>query len=493
MKQELMRMRDIDKSFPGVHALKDANFSLNAGEIHALIGENGAGKSTLMNVLIGAIRPDRGEIQIKGVPHVITSPNYAIRHGIGIVPQELNIVPDISVAENIFLGISNTTFGMINWKETYKKAAALIENLGCTIDVKSLAGEHNVAELQMVQIARALAFGAEIIIFDEPTASLTYQETRALFRIINRLKTSGAGIIFISHHLEEVAELSDRVTVMRDGEVVGTYATAETTESQLISLMAGQAITFSRIKRNYQSEDIVLRVSNLCHKSKFSDVSFSVKRGEIFGFGGLVGAGRSEVAQTVFGYLPLEQGSIVLNGKEICPRSPYEAIQAGIGYVPEERRQQAIFPELSIRENLTMPILRKLMKHGKINRKQQEQITGQYIADLKIRTTSTEKKICELSGGNQQKVILSRWMVQDLQVLILDEPTRGIDVKAKEEIHNIIRQLADGGLTVVVISSEMEELINLCDRIMVMQEGRVKGIVAAEGMTAKDILDIALS
>lgn len=301
------------------------------------------------------------------------------------------------------------------------------------------------------------------------------------------------GNIYISHHLEEVKELSDRVTVMRDGETVGTYATKETTESQLISLMAGQTITFNRIQRQYKSDDILLQVEHLCYKTKFTDVSFSVKRGEIYGLGGLVGAGRSEVAQSVFGYLPSEQGRILLNGKEIHPKNPCEAICAGIGYVPEERRQQAIFPELSIRENLTLPILSKLVKYGKINRKQQEEITDQYIADLKIKTTSGEKKISQLSGGNQQKVILSRWMVQNLQILILDEPTRGIDVKAKEEIHNIIRRLADNGLTVMVLSSEMEELINLCDRIMVMQEGRVKGVVDAGHTTAKDILNLALN
>ena len=300
MKQEILCMHNIDKRFPGVHALKKANLSLYAGEIHALVGENGAGKSTLMNVLIGSVRPDQGEITIKGAAHVISSPNYAIRHGIGIVPQELNIVPDISVAENIFLGISNKKYGIISWKETYQKADALIRSLGCAIDVKSLAGSHNVAELQMVQIARALAFGAEIIIFDEPTASLTYQETRALFQIINRLKESGAGIIYISHHLEEVKELSDRVTVMRDGETVGTYATKETTESQLISLMAGQTITFNRIQRQYKSDDILLQVEHLCYKTKFTDVSFSVKRGEIYGLGGLVGAGRSEAADGQF-------------------------------------------------------------------------------------------------------------------------------------------------------------------------------------------------
>ncbi len=493
MPQEILRMQNIDKRFPGVHALNDVDFNINAGEIHALVGENGAGKSTLMNVLIGSVIPDKGTIEIEGVQHAVSSPSYAIRHGIGMVPQELNIIPEITVAENIFLGIPNKKHGVINWKETNRRSEALLKDLGCSIDVRSLAKSLNVAELQMVQIARALAFGAKIIILDEPTASLTLQESRALFAIIKRLKDNGAGIVYISHHMEEIMDLSDRVTVMRDGQVVANLLTSQTSVEDLISHMAGEEVVLKKSERKFSSNEVFLQVDGLCSPGRIYDISFEVYRGEIFGLGGLVGAGRSEVVQAIFGYVPVEKGSIRMDGQAIAPSSPNHAIAAGIGYVPEERRQQAIFPDLSIRENMTIPFLRRLIENGRISLQKQRAITEKYIEELNIKTTDGEKKIKELSGGNQQKVILGRWIAQDLKLLILDEPTRGIDVKAKGEIHNIVRRLADSGLTVIVVSSEMDELINICDRVLVMHEGHMKGIIRTEGITAKDILDTALS
>ena len=494
MPQEILRMRNINKSFPGVQALKHVDFDLKANEIHALLGENGAGKSTLMNVLMGMHRPEEGEIWLHGKKTEIPSPVFAIQNSIGIVPQELNIVPEVTVAENICMGTQKRKAGaIIDWKDTFKRAESIMDQLGSPVNVRSKAGTCSVAQLQMVQIARAIAFGAKIIILDEPTASLTSQETHDLFRVMRQLKGNGAGIIFITHHLEEVKEVADRVTVMRDGEVVDTTLMADTSIKEIIAKMAGQEVIFSKFEREFQEEEVVLRAERLTHKKKFRDVSFEVKKGEIFGVGGLVGAGRTEVMLALFGVEPLESGTIILKGKPITVKSPKSAIEAGIGYLPEERRAQAIFPILSIKENLTMPILQRLFRHGKIDRRQQEKITQSYIDRLEIKTPSGEKEIRDLSGGNQQKVVFGRWIEKDLDILILDEPTRGIDVRAKDEIHKLIESLAKEGKTVIVVSSELEELLNICDRIMIMNEGQVKGIMNAREVNQEEILRLALS
>lgn len=494
MNEVMLEMQGIHKRFPGVYALKDVSFSLRTGEVHALVGENGAGKSTLMNVLMGIYRPDQGTIRLDGVETQITSPNFAIRHNIGLVPQELNVVPEISVAENIFMGIPNLKRGIVlDWKATNSAAQKIMESLGCHIDVKTRARDCTVAQLQMVQIGRMLAFGAKIMIFDEPTASLTSQETRDLFLVIEKLKEQGAGIIFISHHLEEVEEISDRVSVMRDGELIETAPTSEMPIPRMISLMAGQEVKLGNLSRNFQGKEVILKVEGLTAKDCFRDVSFEVYKNEILGVSGLVGAGRTEVMLAIFGALPVESGSIYLKGKPAQIKSPSDAIRMGIGYLPEERRSDGIFPNLNVRENLVLPILRKLANRGIIHERQQMGIIDRYIKKLEIKAPSGEKLIRELSGGNQQKVIFARWIEMDTDILILDEPTRGIDVRAKDEIHRLIVSLAEAGKTIIVVSSEIEELLNISDRIMVMNEGRVKATLDAKGLSKNDILNATLN
>lgn len=490
----LLEMKKIHKRFPGVYALKDVSFSLKAGEVHSLVGENGAGKSTLMNVLMGIVRPDSGEVVLEGSKKEIDSPAFAIRNGIGMVPQELNVVPEITVAENIFMGMPNLKGKMVlDWKATYSEAKKLLRGLGCEIDVRKQARKCTVAQLQMVQIARALAFGARILVFDEPTASLTYQETRELFRIIAQLKQSGAGIIFISHHLEEVMEISDRVSVMRDGELVGEHDIADISIKKMIAEMAGQEVVFSKFNRDHKSEEIVLEVKELTSANYFSNVSFELKKGEILGVGGLVGAGRTETMLAIFGVLPIESGEVIVNGKVLHAKSPKDAIDAGIGYLPEERRSDAIFPQLSIRENITMPILSRIARNNIVLERDERGIVERYIERLEIKAPSGEKKISELSGGNQQKAIFARWIEKDTDILILDEPTRGIDVRAKEEIHKLIVSLADSGKSIILVSSETEELLNISDRIMVMNEGCVKKFLDARTANKNDILNAALN
>ena len=490
----LLRMVDINKAFPGVQALKDVNFNLRKGEIHALVGENGAGKSTLMNVLTGMIFKDSGQIFVKERVINIQSPAFAIRNSIGMVPQELNIVPEISIAENICMGTQNLKAGFIlDWKETYRKAKAIMEPLGLNLDPRKLAGTCSVAQLQMVQIGRALAFGVEIMVLDEPTSSLTYHEKANLFRVVNKLKADGVGIVLITHHLDEVTEVSDRVTVMRDGRHICTMDTKDTSVPEIINLMGGQEVILSKGTREFESGEILLRVEKLCHKTDYRDVSFEVKKGEVFGLGGLVGAGRTELIMTLFGANPAQSGTITFKGKPLTVKSPGESIKKGIGYLPEERRTQGIFPELSIRENMTIPILERLAKHGIIQRSRQRAVTEKYVKEFQIKTTSGEKQIKDLSGGNQQKVILARWIEKDMDLLILDEPTRGIDVRAKDEIHKLIKALAESGKTIIIISSEIPELLDVTDRIMVMHEGNVKGIVETRGVSQQDVLRIALN
>jgi ABC-type sugar transport system ATPase subunit len=493
MEQELLRMVKINKSFPGVCALKDVDFDLYEGEIHALVGENGAGKSTLMNILAGMLQKDGGEIFINGVKVEIASPSFAIKNSIGMVPQELNIVPEISIAENICMGTQSRKAGfLLDWKDIYKKAKKIMEQLGLTIDPRKIVGMCSVAQLQMVQIGRALAFGAKIIVLDEPTSSLTYHEKIALFEVMRQLKANGVGLVFITHHLDEVKEISDRVTVMQDGERIDTTYVKDTSIGEIITKMVGHNVVFSKFNRNFESNDVILEVKDLCHKTDYRNVSFKIKRGEIFGVAGLVGAGRTELMLTIFGSNPAESGSIFFNGKEVSIKSPKEAIDLGIGYLPEERRTQGIFPEMSVCENLTMPILRRLCKHGVVDRKEQNEITRKYIREYDIKTPSIEKQIRDLSGGNQQKVIFARWIEKDMDLLILDESTRGIDVSTKEEIHKLIETLAQKGKTIVVVSSEAKELLNVSDRIMVMNEGEIKGILNAHETSQQDILSLAL-
>jgi ABC-type sugar transport system ATPase subunit len=493
MAENILEFRGISKQFPGVRALDNVTFSIRRAEIHGLIGENGAGKSTLMKILMGIYRADCGEVVFDGKTESISSPFYATSIGIGMVPQELDLNPFVSVKENIFLGNElKGLFGSIDWKKTTQEARRALQMIGASIDPNQIVNQLSVAQQQLVQIARALMTGAKLLVFDEPTASLTSVETEFLLKLMFRLREQGKTIIFISHHLDELIETTDRITVMRDGRMVCQTDTRDASMSTLIEHMAGRKIQqLSREDREI-SQDVILKVENFCRKGEFRDVSFEVKRGEIFGLGGLVGAGRTELVSTVFGIRQPDSGRMFFEGREVHVKSPHEAIELGIGYVPEERRLHGIFPELSVRENMVVSIYRKLFKGLMLRHSQAESIAREYIERIRIKTPATSTLIRSLSGGNQQKVILSRWLIRNSKLLILDEPTRGIDVNAKSEIYSLIRDLARQGVTIIVVSSEQEELLLLTDRVMIMHEGAVKGFRDTVSLKEKDILDIAL-
>lgn len=495
MDAQILQLSDIKKSFTGIQVLHGVNFTLRKGEIHALVGENGAGKSTLMNIIMGLHQPDSGEIRMNGSKVVIGSPLAALSLGIGIVPQELNLVPRATVAENIFLGMERKRGPyLINWKSMYQEAEKILAQIGVAIDVRTKIEELSAAYQQLVQIARALAFGAQILILDEPTASLTFNEAERLFDILAQLKREGKSMIYISHRMEEIKKLADRVSVMRDGHMIDTLDRGQFTTEDLICLMAGRELSgaLSARKTNPSAKEL-LKVSNLSRKNEFTDISFSLHEGEILGIAGLVGSGRTELANCLFGVTTPDGGAMWWEGKTVKIQSPSDAIELGIGYVPEERRKNGIFAIRSVGDNITMPILPRLAKWSGIHSRKEKEVIQQYIAKLKIKTSSPDQLIGFLSGGNQQKAILARWLAKGVKLLILDEPTRGIDVHAKHEIHELIKHLADEGMSVLVISSELEEVIQLSDRIMVLHEGRMKGIFNSSQVGQETLLQAALS
>jgi len=492
----VLSVENINKRFAGVNALIDVNFDLLSGEIHAVVGENGAGKSTLMNVIMGLVKPDSGDIFVNGNNVKVNSPLEAHTLGIGLVPQELNLIPLISVAENIFLGREQRvgkTFH-INNKKMQAEAKQLMESIGVTIDVKSQVLNLSVAYQQLVQIARALALGIKILILDEPTASLTAQERNSLFGVLQNLKNDGMAIIFISHRMEEIEMISDRVSIMRDGNLLKTAEMKDISIDEIIRHMVGREVVKVRDERKTScSSDVLLKVDKLTRSGEFTDISFELKQGEILGFAGLVGAGRTELVRSIYGVTRPNSGDIYWKGEKIHVSSTENAIKLGMGYVPEERRRFGIFPLMSVSDNITVSILDTLRKGVAIAKKKQLAVTESSISKMSIRTPSPNQEIRYLSGGNQQKVIIARWLAKNVQLLILDEPTRGIDVNAKSEIGKIIRELADKGLSIIFISSELEEVISIADRIMVMHEGVFKGFVLPQETSQEDIMKIALS
>ncbi|MGI6084933.1 MAG: sugar ABC transporter ATP-binding protein [Acetivibrionales bacterium] len=494
----VLELKNISKTFPSVKALDKVDFSLKKGEIHSLIGENGAGKSTLINVIIGLFRPDEGgEIIVRDQKTVFNSPMDSMKNGISIVPQELNLIPEMSVGENIFLGtgkVNKGTLKKINWNGLYSDANESMSSLGISLDVKEKVGGMSVANQQLVQIARALAFGSDIIIFDEPTACLTLKETERLLSMLENFRDQGKSIIFVSHHLDEVIRISDRVTVMRDGKKVEVLERENFSIQRFIKGMVGKDVQYQKLKRNIdENSEVVVKVEGLTREREFNNISFEVKKGEIFGIAGLVGAGRTELVSTVFGERKPDAGDVYIRGKKITDYSPRKAIDLGMGYLPEERRAHGIIPLLSVRENITIASLDKIYKFPRINRTKEKDVVVDYIKKISIKASSMEQQINQLSGGNQQKTILARWMAVGCDILILDEPTRGIDVLAKEEIHQLIREMADNGMTVIVVSSEMEELIAITNRILIMHEGQFKGICQTDDVNPEEILNIALS
>lgn len=489
-----MEAKSVTKTFPSVRALNAVNFNLKFEEIHALVGENGAGKSTLINVLMGLYHPDAGSLYISEKEVVFSSPHDAIKHGITVVPQELNLIPELSVAENIFMGAEKRCkyIRTINWKSIYRNAELLLASMGAKLDIHTKVGNLSVANQQFVQIARCLALNTKIMIFDEPTACLTIKEADRLLALIRRFKQEGKSIIYISHHLEEVIALADRTTVMRDGCVVEVLDRKQFEMQRIIKGMVGREVLSRKIYRGVHDTKSVLNVRGLTRHNEFEDISFDVQRGEIFGIAGLVGAGRTELLTTIFGSRRPHSGEIFVKGEKIARMTPAKAIALGLGYVHEERRKYGIFPILSVRENITLTIIRRFFRHLHILRREQCAVAEEYKIRMNIKTASIETPIGTLSGGNQQKAILARWLATGVDILMLDEPTRGIDVSSKAEIHAMLRDLADRGYTILLVSSDLEEVINLCDNILVMHEGKMKGLLNDPNITQEQLLEVAI-
>jgi ribose transport system ATP-binding protein len=489
---ELARLAAITKNFGGVRALRGVSFEVQTGEVHALVGENGAGKSTLMRVLGGEMAPSSGEVSINGKHVDFRGPREARAHGIAIIHQELALAPDLSVAENIFLGELS---GVISWSTLRRRASELIASLGFDIDPSLRIGALTVAHQQVVEIAKALSRKIKIIVFDEPTAVLSAQDAERLHEIIARLRSEGVGVVYISHRLEEVLSIADRVTVMKDGQVVATRPADGLTIDEMIRMMVGRpmsALFPEKGERRIGEERLVVR--NLRAGRLVRDISFSVRAGEIVGLGGLVGSGRSEVARVIFGADRLDSGAILVNGVERKIRSPSEAVRAGVCLVPEDRKAQGVVLDAPIRVNATMAKLSAVVNRlGFIRKGVERKIVTDLGASLKLKASRIEAPVSSLSGGNQQKVVLAKWFLADGDVVILDEPTRGVDVGAKSEIYGIILRLAEGGKAVLVISSEHQELFGLCDRILVMGEGRLRGELKPADYSEEKLLSLAIS
>ncbi len=488
-----LEMRGIVKDFPGVRALDDVDFSVQLGEVTALVGENGAGKSTLMKILTGVYTKDEGEIFIEGKDAQIEDVASSIQHGISMIYQELNLVPTINIAENIFLGREKKRRGFVDTAEMHKQAKKIIETVGLKIDTHSLVKNLSTVQKQMIEISKALSVNARLIIMDEPTSSLTETETELLLGIIQDLKKQQVAIIFITHRMKEIFQISDKIAVMRDGKMVTTLNTSETDTNEVVRHMVGRNIDTLFAKEEAPITDVVFEVEGVSTKNFLKDVSFKVRKGEILGFAGLVGAGRSEVMRAVFGIDKRESGTIKVNGKEVKINNTVDALTHNIGFLPEDRKEQALILNMTVRENITLACLKRLSKYNFLDKKREIDVSKSFIEQMRVKTPSMEQRIRNLSGGNQQKVAISKWLATDSHVLILDEPTRGIDVGSKKEIHSLMSQLAKQGVAIIMISSELPEILGMSDRIVVMHEGRVKGELLREDANQENIMQMAIS
>jgi ABC-type sugar transport system ATPase subunit len=497
MSEWIIEMCGITKQFPGTKALDNVDLKVKHGEIHALLGENGAGKSTLMNVLIGIHKMDEGEIFFKGETYKIIATSEALGKGVALVPQELNLIPEASVAENIFLGNERkyrNLKGFIDWKKANKEAKLLLKEVGLDIDVTRKVKHLSAAYQQLVSIARSLSYNPSVLILDEPTSALTKKEADTLFETMQRLKEKGTSMIFITHHLDEVMSQADRMTIMRDGRVVHVCDKKDITVDGIITYMANREIERRVKQKRDVCHEVFFEAKDFSRENEYRNANFDVKKGEILCVAGLIGSGRTELFKSIFGLTkPMHGAKLMIQGKEVRINSSRDAIRLGIGYIPEERRQMGIFPILNICENMMFPSYKKLSKAGFINGKKARETTEKFIKSMNIKTSSQDILIKNLSGGNQQKVIVARWIALGLRMMIMDEPTRGIDVNAKAEIHQLIREMADQGASVVVISSEMEEIMELADRIIVMHLGEIRGVIDdCENIKEEDILKTAL-
>jgi ribose transport system ATP-binding protein len=487
----ILKLEGVTKVFPGVTALDNVSISFRRGEVHAIVGENGAGKSTLIKIISGAYTPTSGHMELNGVPvpHHYT-PHQAIAMGISVIYQEFNLVPALSVAENIFFGRELAQGGFLDKKTMNAEAARLFSEMGVEVDVRTPAKRLSVAYQQITEIVKAVSRNAAIMIMDEPTAPLTNRETEALFQVVRRLKARGMTIIYISHRLEEIFDLCDRVTVLRDGMHVRTCDVAETRRNDLIRQMIGRELTDTYPLRRSEPGEIVLCVEGFS-SGKVQGVSFDLRKGEILGFGGLVGSGRTELMRALFGADRKLDGRITLRGTEARITSPRVAIQHGIGLLPEDRKAHGLVLGLAIRTNITFAILKTVSRFGLLSGPKEKALCDDISAKLRIKATSLGQATRDLSGGNQQKVVIAKWLATRCSILIFDEPTRGIDVGAKQEIYQLMRELAEGGASVIMVSSEMPELLGMSDRIVIMREGRVAGTLARQDFSQERVLEIA--
>lgn len=493
MGEVILTMKDIDKSFPGVHALDHVSFEVKRGEVHALMGENGAGKSTLMKVLTGIYTKDSGTITYEGKDIEFHNTREAQDAGIVIVHQELNMLGHLTVAQNIFIGREFKKGIKIDDKKMNEEAKKLFERLHIDIDPAETMADLTVGKQQMCEIAKAISHEAKVIIFDEPSAALTEAEIEELFKIIRDLREQNLGIVYISHRMDEIKVITDRVTVMRDGTYVGTLITNECTKDDIINMMVGRVIyedpkTESAVPEN---APVVLKVEHLNAGRMVQDVSFELHKGEILGFSGLMGAGRTETARAIFGADPKESGDIYINGKKVTINNPQDAVECGIGYLSEDRKRYGIVVQKTVAENSTMACLQNYMSGLFINKRAEKKVAQEYVDSLATKTPSVDQLVVNLSGGNQQKVVIAKWLINDCDILIFDEPTRGIDVGAKNEIYKLMNKLASEGKSIIMISSEMTEILRMSDRIVVMCEGRKTGEVRIEEATQEVIMNMA--
>ncbi|WP_147803704.1 sugar ABC transporter ATP-binding protein [Alkalicoccus halolimnae] len=489
----IINMKGIDKAFSGNQVLKGVDFSLEKGEIHALMGENGAGKSTLMKILTGIYERDAGEVHVNGEPVHYKHPREAEKDGIAVIHQELNILPELTAAENLFLGkeITAGKFGWMKTKQMNEEAEVALENLGLKVPVTRRAGTLSVGQQQLIEIAKALETNAKIIIMDEPTAALTDREIDTLFQTIRELQKEGVSFIYISHRMEEIFDLCQRVTVLRDGTYVGTKEIAALTFDEVVNMMVGREIGERFPENDATPGEVKLEIKNFSKAGLFKDVSLYVREGEILGISGLMGSGRSEIVETVFGYRKEDSGEVFIDGRKVKINSPKDAIDHGIGFISEDRKSKGLVVDFSIRENLEMTNLEKISDYGWISSKKQRALYEELINKLSVRTSGPNQAAKSLSGGNQQKVVIAKWLYMKPRVLILDEPTRGVDIGAKKEIYNIMVDLAKTGVAIIMISSELPEVIGMSTRVGVMSEGKLMTVLEREELSEQRIMHFA--
>ncbi|MFC4597373.1 sugar ABC transporter ATP-binding protein [Cohnella hongkongensis] len=495
MSEPVIRMEGIDKAFPGVQALQQARFELLAGEVHALMGENGAGKSTLMKVLTGVYSKDAGTVRYLGKEVAFASTKAAQDAGISIIHQELNLAPDLTVAQNIYIGREPRIKGFplfIDEKKLNEQVRALLSKINLNLEPETPVADLTVAKQQMVEIAKALSFNAKVLVMDEPTAALSDSEIADLFRIIEELKASGVGIVYISHRMDEIKRITDRVTVMRDGAYIDTVRTDEVTIDRIIAMMVGRTVYLESRPQSAALGETALEVKRLNRGQALKDISFAVRKGEILGFAGLVGAGRTELARAIFGADPIDSGEVYVHGRKTRIQSPHDAVRSGIGYLSEDRKRFGLLVDMDVKSNVAIANLHRFtrlggwMKSGEI-----VEVAKSAVDKLKVKTPSIDQEVKFLSGGNQQKVVIGKWLTRDCDILIFDEPTRGIDVGAKSEIYKLLEELAEQGKAIIMISSELPEILRMSHRIVVMCEGRITGELAREDATQENIMSLA--